>query len=97
MRTKNVEAANECTSVVGHFDCHADAMVQCTWHHLMQHVQGYTGSHGMLCHWPTARFVLPWQPTGQQSTKQRRKNAPTLLSISMAIATPQYNTVGIAR
>jgi hypothetical protein len=42
---KKAAAANKCTSVLGHFDGHVDAMVQCTQHHTMQHVQGYTGSH----------------------------------------------------
>jgi hypothetical protein len=74
---------------MGHFDGHADAMVQCTMHHLMQHVQGYTRSHWMLCHRAITRSELPRQPPGQQSTKRRRKNAPTLLAISMANATPQ--------
>jgi len=39
---------NECTSVNGHFDGHAEALKQYMYHCLMQHVQGHTGSHWML-------------------------------------------------
>jgi hypothetical protein len=35
---------NQCTSVAGLFDGHADVLVQCCSYCPMQHVQGYTGS-----------------------------------------------------
>jgi hypothetical protein len=35
----------ECASVAGHFDSHGSAPEQYRWHCLMQHVQGYYGSH----------------------------------------------------
>jgi hypothetical protein len=40
---------NECTSIVGHSDGHAEALMLKVymWHCLMQHVQGYTRSHWM--------------------------------------------------
>jgi hypothetical protein len=37
--------ANKCTSSAGRFDGHGSAPEQYRWHHLMQHVQGYSGSH----------------------------------------------------
>jgi len=42
---KYAAAANECTSVAGHFDGHGGAPVQYEGHHPMQHYQGFTGSH----------------------------------------------------
>jgi hypothetical protein len=39
---------NECASVAGHFDGHADALKQRMWHHLMQQIQGHT--------------IFPWKP-----------------------------------
>jgi hypothetical protein len=36
---------SKCTSVAGHFDGHVDLLKQHGVHHLMQHDQGYTGSH----------------------------------------------------
>ncbi len=46
-------------------------------------------------HQATTSFVLPWRPPGQQSTKQRWQNTPTLLAILMAIAMQQYDTTCI--
>jgi hypothetical protein len=36
---------SKCTSVAAHFEGLADALEQYRWHHPMQHVQGYSGSH----------------------------------------------------
>jgi hypothetical protein len=38
----------ECTSVTAHFEGLADAPMLCSVHCLMQHVQGYLGSHWSL-------------------------------------------------
>jgi hypothetical protein len=46
---------SKCTSVVGHFEGLADAPEQYRWHHLMQHVQGYPGSHWMP---PSGDYLL---------------------------------------
>jgi len=57
---------NECTSVAGHFDGHAEAMKQYMRHRPMQHVHGYSGSHWTL---PSGNYSLPGRQ--RQSTKQR--------------------------
>ncbi len=97
MWVKKAAAANKCTSAVGHFDVHVDAMVQCTQHCPIPHVQGYIRSHWML---PVGNYacsvsvsVLPWRPPGQQSTKQQWKNTPSFLAFSMAIAVCRYVTI----
>jgi hypothetical protein len=61
---------NKCTSIVGHFDGHGGAPGQYRQHFLMQHVQGYLGSHWMpplggylLCIAPAAAMA-----TGKQTT-----------------------------
>jgi hypothetical protein len=42
--------------IAGNFDCHADAVVRCRVHCLMEHIQGFPRSHWMpplgkwLCH-----------------------------------------------
>jgi hypothetical protein len=41
-------AANKSTSSASHFDGNGSALLQYRWHCLMQHVQGYSGSHWML-------------------------------------------------
>ncbi len=48
-------------------------------------------------HRVTTHSVEPWQPPGRQQTKQRWKNAPTLLAILMAMAVRRYITARIAR
>jgi hypothetical protein len=35
----------KCTSVAAHFDGLGDELMLCSMHHLMQHVEGYSGSH----------------------------------------------------
>ncbi len=39
---------SKCTSIAAHFEGLADLPVRYKVHCLMQHVQGYTGSHWML-------------------------------------------------
>jgi hypothetical protein len=63
-------AANECTSSAGRFDGCGSAPEQYRRHHLMRHVQGYSGSHLMpvlgdylLCIAPAAT-----RATGIQTT-----------------------------
>ncbi len=88
---------SKCTSVMAHFQCLADAPVLCGVHCQMQHVQGYPGSHWMP---PSGNYLLriaPRWPPGQQQTKQRWKNGPTLLAILMAVAVRRYDTTHIAR
>jgi hypothetical protein len=62
--------ASKCFSVVGHFDGHGGVPEQYRWHHPMQHVQGYPGSHWMP---PLGNYSLGITPvaaraTGKQTT-----------------------------
>jgi hypothetical protein len=74
--------------LAGHFDGHADALKRCAWHLLMQHVQGYTGSHWMLL-LPLGGYslrIIP--PGGRQGNNQQNddeKYKLTFLAISMAV------------
>ena len=43
--------ANECTSVMGHFDGHGGAPVQYGAHRPMQNDQGFTAATGRLLTW----------------------------------------------
>jgi hypothetical protein len=59
-----------CSTAVGHFDGHGGLLVQYKAHHLMQHVQGYSGSY-----WTPAvgNYLLRMTPaatraTGKQTT-----------------------------
>jgi hypothetical protein len=56
---------NKCASVVGHFDGHADALKQCTWHCPMQQIQGYT-----RCPWkpPSGNYSLRIAPAAARAT-----------------------------
>jgi hypothetical protein len=58
----------KCISIVANFEGLADAPVLCGVHCLMQHVQGYSGSHWTL---PSSNNTLhiAWWPRGQQQTK----------------------------
>jgi hypothetical protein len=61
---------NECTSSAGRFKGHGSAPEQYRWHHLMRHVQGYSGSHWTL---PLGNYLLRIAPaatraTGKQTT-----------------------------
>ncbi len=37
----------KCRRIAGDFDCHADVVVRCRAHCVMEHIQGFTGSHWM--------------------------------------------------
>jgi hypothetical protein len=56
---------NKCISVAGHFNSHGGAPVQYKVHCLMQHVQGYTGSHWML---PSSDYLLGIAPAAARPT-----------------------------
>jgi hypothetical protein len=61
---------SKCTFVANHFEGLADALEQYRWHCLMQHFQGYPGSHWMP---PSANYSLHIAPaattaTGKQTT-----------------------------
>ena len=45
-QTKKAATMNKCASIMGHFDSHDDAPVQCRAHRPTKHVQGYP-----RCHW----------------------------------------------
>ena len=84
-QTKKVMAMNECTSVAGHFDDHADAFKQCT---LLQQIQGHTSTR---CPWkpPLGDYSLSITLAAARATgtnKWRCKNTPTLLSVLMTMA-----------
>ena len=44
-QTKKAVTANKCASIMGHFDDHYNAPVQCRAHHPTKHVQSYLRSH----------------------------------------------------
>ncbi len=94
-QTKKVMARNECTSVAGHSDGHADALKQGT---LMQQIQGHTSTR---CPWkpPSGDYSLRIALAAARATgtnKWRYKNTPTLLSVLMAMAMRQNVTMHIA-
>jgi hypothetical protein len=67
---------NECTSVAGHFNGHAEALKQYMRHCPMQQVQGYTGSHWTL---PSGDYSLRIAPAAARTTinKITMQNVPT--------------------
>ena len=89
-------AANECTSAVCHFDGHGGAPVQYEAHRLMQHDQGFTGSH-----WNPSLGdnLLRITPAAARATINTTimQNVPTMLAVLMAIAMHWYYTICIAR
>jgi hypothetical protein len=69
-QSKKAVVANKCTSSAGRFDGHSSAPEGYTRHHLMQHVQGYSGSHWTP---PSGNYLLCIAPaaaraTGKQTT-----------------------------
>jgi hypothetical protein len=86
----------KCNSIIGHFDGQGSAPGQYRQHFLMQHVQGYIGSHWMP-HWAATYSVLPWRLPWQQANKQQSTNTPTLLAVSMAMAMRRYVTTHITQ
>ena len=92
MTNKISAVTSECASVTGHFDGHAEALKQSTWHCLMQDVQSYIGSHWML---PSGDHSLRITPAAAMATinKTTMQNVPSLLAILMVIAMLRYYTV----
>ncbi len=88
-------ALSTCSSVVGNFGGHGGLPVRYKSNCLMQHVQGYSGSHWM--HRATNRSVLPQRPPRQQQTKWQQQNVPIRLLILMAAAVRRYDTACIAQ
>ena len=88
-------AANKFTSVAGHSDGHADALEQHGAHHLIQHDQGFTGSHWTL---PSGDYLLHIAQAAARATinKTTMQNVPTLLTMLMVIAMRWYDTVRFA-
>jgi hypothetical protein len=88
--------ANECTSVAGHFDGHSGAALQYGGHCLMQHDQGFAGSHLMP---QLGNYSLRIAPAAARATINPTimQHVPTLLAISMAIAMRRYYTACIAQ
>jgi hypothetical protein len=74
--TNKATMTKECTSSAGHFDGHGGAPEQYRRHRLMQHVQGYSGSHWML---PSGDYLLSiapaatWATANKTTTKKRTK------------------------
>ncbi len=87
---------NECTSVAGHFDGHGGVPVRYEAHRLMQHDQGFTGSHWTP---PSGDYSLRIAPSAARAAinSTMMQHVPTLLAVSMAIAMWQYYTARIAR
>ncbi len=87
---------NECTSVVGNFDCHGSAPMQYGVHRPMQHDQGFTGSHRTP---PLGDYSLRIAPAAARAIINTTimQHIPTFLAVLMAITMQQYYTMCIAR
>jgi hypothetical protein len=88
--------ASTCSSVVGRFDGHGGLPVRYKAHCLMQHVQGYSGSHWMLA---SGNYLLRIAPAatrakGKQTTINK---SPTKLAVLMAMAMRRYVTAPITQ
>jgi hypothetical protein len=59
-----VAAVNECTSITGNFDGRGGVPMQYGAHRLMQHDQGFTGSHRML---PSGNYSLHIAPAAARA------------------------------
>jgi hypothetical protein len=68
--TNKATMMNKCTSSAGCFDGHGGAPVQYEAHHLIQHVQGYSGSHWMPASGNHLLHIAPAaaRATGKQTT-----------------------------
>jgi len=92
---KKAAGTNECTSVAGRFDSHAEALKQYMRHQPMQHDQGYIGSHWTP---PSGDYSFRIASAAARATinKTMMQHA-TLMAILMAMAVRQYYTPRIAR
>jgi len=90
-----VVATNECTSIAGHFNGYAEELEQYMRHCLMQHIQGYSGSHWTP---PSGDYSLHIASAAARATakKSSMTNVPTLMAILMAIEMQRYYTAQIA-
>ena len=91
-----VVATNECTSVAGHFNGHAEVLKGYIWHRLMQHVQGCSRSHWMLQLGNySLRFALA--ATRATANKSSMTNVPTLMAVSAPVdmLAPNINRGGV--
>jgi hypothetical protein len=79
-----VVAANECTSVTGNFYGHGGVPMRYGAYCLMQHDQGFTGSHWTP---PSGDYSLRISPAAARVTINTKimEHVPTLLDILMAI------------
>ena len=86
--------ANKYTSVTGHFDGHSVAPVQYRVNFLMQHDQGFTGSHWTPS---SGNYSLRIVPAAARATinTTMMQNVPTFLGSLMAIAIQWYYTACI--
>ena len=96
MPSKKAAAANECPSSVDHVDGHSEALKRYMWHRLVQHVQGYTGSHWTP---PSGDYSLRIALAAARATanKTTMYHVPTLMAISVVIAMRRYYTAHITR
>jgi hypothetical protein len=88
---------NKCTSSTSCFDGHGGALEQYRQHHLMRHVQGYSGSHWML---PSGDYLVCIAPAAARATgKQKTINKYTYKAgpLLMAMAMRRYVTACIAQ
>jgi hypothetical protein len=67
-QSKKAMAVNKCIYVAGRFDGHADALEQYGAHHLIQHDQGFTGSHR------TPPLGNLYRPGSRQGDNQQNNN-----------------------
>ena len=81
---------------MGHFDGHTDALKRYRAHHLMQHVQGCSGSRWMPS---SGNYLLRIAPAAARVkiSKTTMKHVPTLLAVSVAIAMRRYDTKRITQ
>ena len=86
--------ANECTSVVGHFDGHGGATVRYCAHRPMEEVQDFYKSHQLP---PSGNYSFCIAPAAARATanKTTMQNTPPLLAILMAMVVRRYYTVHI--
>jgi hypothetical protein len=89
-------AANKCTYIAGHFDGHGAAPVQYGVHRLMQHHQGFTGSHWTP---PLGNYLLRIAQVAARAiiNTTMMQHAPIFLAVLMVIAMWQYYTAHIAQ
>jgi hypothetical protein len=90
LRQKNDDGKQSASSV-GHVDSHGSAPVQYGVNPLMQHVQGYTGSHWLP---PSGNYSLRIALVAAKATanETKMKNAPSLLAVPMAAVLRRYDT-----